>query len=433
MAASDIVRDFWLQKMVSVIWSDKHKFFEWKQDNSAGIKKGKDQFTPTADQLANIKGGLRKRLSRQLEQFVEAHERGDHVPDEVDPHLYEELLHYSMRNGQMTMEDKMFFLVQGIRYKLLSIDRLRALAGQSGGIVNQFPMIDYFKSKHNTYPEILALGKRLDEAKSGSERFSPGQKTTLWLHLEVLRDEGASSRISKASSGTRAEDLDHEDIPTIMAQADYETVKRMTDIISGGREKLSPEAVKNGYTGFGTKFKILARLAELGKFTQGDAMEAAKSVTAYILYDNIVTRNGADRENRSTLSWANIQGHGPSTGKYSVQDYRIPNNTFVKDLISGLGTSIDWAKVGVGPEQFVRSAEDISVRKDDEQSKNFKGIKSFEQELSRALADPANRQTLTRLLVKYADKLHEENGNDSLTRSAVEEYFKERSQHEKNG
>jgi hypothetical protein len=64
---------------------------------------------------------------------------------------------------------------------------------------------------------------------------------------------------------------------------DYKGVEELTGVLSGSRFKMSYEAAKNTYTGFGTKFKILARLAQLhkegkAKFTEEDAQEAEDEV-----------------------------------------------------------------------------------------------------------------------------------------------------------
>ncbi|PIQ75700.1 hypothetical protein COU78_02915 [Candidatus Peregrinibacteria bacterium CG10_big_fil_rev_8_21_14_0_10_49_24] len=336
-AHDDILRDKWIQKLVSEIWDDKDLYTQWRQKNDGAVDSGKKNFTAVVDQLSNVKGGLEGELKNQLELW-KLKEAGTISPD-LNPHLYEEILDYSMRNGKMSMEQKLFYLVQGVACGLLSIDRLRTLAGEKGGILNRYPWIDYFYKKNNSLSEVKALGKRLWEDKTP---FMPGSKTTMWLHLEVMRVESTRQRISKAISGTRAENLDHEDVPSLVANADWVNIDRMTGMVSGTREKLSPEAVRNAYTGFGTKFKALGRLVQLeekgiARFTDKDLAEAAKSIVAYIHMDNIFTRN-ASKGDRPQLTWDVIDTQeGPSTSDLTVGAYRTPQNEFVSDIIKDSG------------------------------------------------------------------------------------------------
>ncbi len=432
---NSVLRDKWLQRMVTVIWDDKEKFYEWRQANDSGIDSGKKKFTQVADQLSNLSGGMEGALERQLRMWVLAKKSGESVPDEVNPHLYEEILHYAMRNGKMTMEGKFFYLVQAARYGLLSIDRLQALAGQNGGVLNLFPFIDYFYKKNNTHPEIDAIGKRLEEGTADDERFKPGPNTTLWLHLEVLRNESARQRISKATSGSRAEGIDHEDIPTIMAQADYVTINRLTDIISGSREKLSPEAVRNSYTGFGTKFKILARLAELdregkARFTEADALEAAKSIAAYVHMDNIFTRNGNNEPRRSTIDWAELEQGAPSIPSgLTVASYRTANNNFTKALVSKLNDQFDWGEMNTSLDDYIRDPGSRNNRADADQKKNFQATISFNRQIITLLKDKGNREILKDLLIKYAGEFREENYGDKISKDKLGSYLDTRRKH----
>ncbi|MDA0376685.1 MAG: hypothetical protein O3A80_05280 [bacterium] len=431
---SDILRDKWLQKLITDIWGDKDKYFDWRQQNDGAIDTGKNKFTTATDQLSNVSQGLAGNLERQL-QLWEEYKDGDNIPEDVNPHLYEKVLHYSMDNGKMSMEEKLFYLVRGVSSGLLSIDRLRALAGENGGILNKFPFIDYFYGKNNSISEVQALAKRLNEG--GENAFKPGPKTTLWLHLELTRNESARARMAKATSGARTEQLDHEDIPTIISQMDYKGVEELTGVLSGSRFKMSTEAAKNTYTGFGTKFKILAQLAKLHKqgqaqFTEQDAQEAAKSIASYAHLDNILTKNGTDNTNRIEVTMDQIAGQkAPSSSGKVIKEFRDGNSKLVRNVIAGI--DLDWDAIGTHKDEYVRNeteeASQTIIDDNERQMRNFNATKKFSRELSKSLADASNRNKLIDILAGMADEFKEENYFDKIKIEEVEKYLGERRKH----
>ncbi|MBT3292703.1 hypothetical protein HN512_04270 [Candidatus Peregrinibacteria bacterium] len=415
----DVLRDKWLQKLISEIWDDKDLYTSWRQTNDSATDTGKKSFTPMVDQLANVGDHLNGELKNQLILYDEWKKTGESSP-ELNPHLYEEILDYSMRNGKMTMEGKLYYLIQGVATGILSIDRLRTLAGEKGGVLNMYPWLDYFYKKNNSLTEVQALAHRLTEPDKGPYEY--GQKTTLWLHLENMRTESTRQRISKAISGGRAEELDHEDIPTLVSQANHKDIERMTGMISGTREKLSPEAVKNTYTGFGTKFKIMAMLLEYEEkegvkaFTEKDLHDTVKSIVAYIHMDNVFTRNASSKD-KSTLTWDEMDNlSGPSTSTLTVSDYRTPQNSFVADIMrSNELDNIEWDDFeGITKEDVIRGEglDDKSVSR-----KSFKEkeqidrssimINSLYDKLEAALMEKP--ELVKKMLRKYAHQFNEEN------------------------
>jgi hypothetical protein len=417
----DLLRDRWIQKLITDIWSDKDHYYNWRRQNDDNFESGKKQFTSVTDQLSNIQGGLAAELKSMLEKFVAARTNEESIPEEVNPQKYEEILHYSIRNGKMSMQDKLFYLVQGIRHGLLTIDRLRVMAGEKGEILNLFPFIDYFYGHNNSMHEITALGKRLEES---GDPFKPGAKTTMWLHMELLRDKKAQERMSKALSGTRAEQIDHEDFPTLVSNMSYANINEMTGVLSGTRYKISYEAAKNAYTGFGTKFKILATLAELdskgqARFTEKDAAEAAKSIAAYIHMDNTFTGNTTDGNNRIKLSWDQIHEPGPSTSGLNVKEYRDGNGGFIQDILSGFSSSIDWNAMKDGnlvKNELVRSKaeekkETIISDEDNRKKRNFVAMGEFSRQLAKAIM--TNPDILKGILRSHRNNFLEENFADT--------------------
>lgn len=424
----DVLRDTWYRKMVTEIWKDKELYYQWRGSNDDKTESGKKHFTTFVDQLSNVGGGMRSELAKQLRLFVEwkKHPHGG-PPEDVKPHLYEEVIHYAIRDGKMTMEQKFYYLVRGVAEGILSIDRLRALAGEHGGVLNQFPFIDFFYQKNNSLPEVQALAKRLIENDDhGNDTFNPGVRTTLWLHLEVSREKSVQERLSKGTSKTGAEDIDHEDIPFFITQLDYNNgVRNLADVISGSRQKVSPEGWKNAYVGFSSKLKIFGRLAQmeeegLEKLTAADSRNLAQTIAAYIDMDNILTRNGSDKDSRPTLSEYQLDSAPVSgdNGKHTTRQYRETLNTFIGALMREFGPDIEqderWkkyhTKTKVTLSQYAPSDGMYQRNEEEIQKKVAAGTPYFVGALQNAIM--ADLPRFKRLLASFTEDLHDEGGSD---------------------
>ncbi len=443
----DVLRDIWLRRMVSDIWKDKELFYKWRTNNDSNTNSHKQKFIQTVDQFSNVQGGLSGSLQRQLQLYMNWKEASEHAghhipfPDEVKPHLYEQIIEYSIKNGKMTMEQKMYYLVQGVASGLLSIERLRALAGQNGGIINFFPYIEYFYGKNNTLPEIERIAKSLREESTPnnpSAPFKPGVKTTLWLHFNVAREEAVRARLSKGSTRI-AETIDHEDIPFFITQMDYSEMDTMADVISGSRQKVTPEGWKNAYVGFNSKFKIFANCALLEKkglerLSRSDARMLAQNLGAYIYMDNILTGSSRDKDARPMLSEYQMSTQSPSGAPGTVtRQYRDKMCDFIKNLYdSGLLKNIDWASIGVTPDELLPMMRGTYQRKISSDSVRY--MKSvvfpkFAAQLEKAIVE--NADTFKEILAKNEDKFLNEGGSDKLSREKVQELKeKEREQGE---
>jgi len=440
---SDVLRDTWLRKMVNALWNDKEQYYHWRQGNDSHFDSHKKEFTPMADQLANVQG-MAGELQKQLKLYVawkEKYKQGIHepMPDDVKPQLYEEVLHYAMRNGKMRMEDKFFYLIQAVRHGLLSIDRLRVMAGVGGEITLKFPFIDYFYQKNNTLPEVTRLGERLEEHGPDTDPFTPGAKTMLFLQLEMLREEMFRHRLSKALGRANIENIDHEDFPMIVAAVDWGFISEVTGLLSGDRYKITKESAKNSYVGFTTKFKAFSRLADmeregLARFTAYDAREIATAVTSFLHMDNILTRKGLDKLARLSLTTNDYNSTGPSTDGMAVKEFRDSSYAFIHKLFEQLGDNFKWKATGVEKEEYLHALGVLDVRgptvPDATQQKVFAAAPKVEEELKRALQ--AHTDTLKKVLNEQSDRstrnyLMEQGASkekEYLKKDVTTEYFK---------
>jgi hypothetical protein len=436
----DVLRDAWLRKVCTDIWDDREIYYGWRQQNDSSYDSGKSKYTAVTDQISNVSGGMKAELAKQLKMLCDARANNELPPQDVKPQLYEEVLTYAMRNGKMSMEDKFYYLVMGIHHGILSIERLRVIAGEKGEILGRFPFIDYFYGKNNTMAEIHRMAARLQE---DDVPFGPGLRTTMFLYYDVARSESVRARVSKVLSRA-AENIDHEDIPFIISQIDWNTANNLADVISGSRQKVTVEGWKNSYVGFNTFMKIqgdLVAMDDAGKdrFTKSDADSVARTITSYIYLDNILTKNGTDRPDatsRPSLEQEQLDTTCPSGGPIRTKEWRNKMNGFIAELLKdgNLGQYFppgtltykksDGSVVNITLEQF---APILTGDKEYDRGNNSKELKigvynatkQFSNRLREILAsDPQALATLKRVLRDHTGNLEYENAG-SNSRGAI--------------
>ncbi|MFA5273092.1 MAG: hypothetical protein WC353_02930 [Candidatus Peribacter sp.] len=362
----ETLRDKWLHKLIADIWTDKDMFNEWITGNSGNFDKHKQNYTHEADNFANIAGKTAYELHVMLKTYVECTNPHNPkpLPEEINPHHYEELLHYSMRNGKMSMEQKVYFLIQGVASGFLPLERLRVIAGEKGGVLLKFPFLDYFYQRHNTLPEIRDIAERITEyGPDGKPTFKPGTKTTMFMRLVILRDQKARERISKALD-KGAEGLDHEDIPYLATEIDWVKMDSLLGVMSGARSKVSKEGWKNAYVGFNEKFKVYADLARLARekkaiMTESDVRDLAQSIGAYIVMDNQMMRATSLKPGQVSLSSEALEIERPVSCPYvHTGAFRTRTRDFVWDLARAVGMQdSDVGVKGITMAQFLSNEE----------------------------------------------------------------------------
>jgi len=426
---SEAMRDKWLHKLISDIWGDKDMYDDWMTNNEGNYDKHKKSYTHAADNLSNVAGKMAHELRTILQLFVEHTDphtgqlkEGHILPEEVNPHHYEELLHYAMRMGKMSMEQKMFFLIQGIRYHLLPINRLRVLAGERGELLMKFPFLDYFYQRHNSYEEICHLGEKIEEGPDN--KFEPGLKTTIFMRLILLRDSKARERMSKAISKA-SEGLDHEDIPYLATEFDWSRIQNLFNTYSGTRSKVSVEGCKNAYVGFSEKLKMYAHLARLAKkgeatFTVADTRDIATSLAAFVFFDNQMMQV-FDVGNRVKLTETSLSEFTVANSACTTAQFRDPTRNLVADLTEGIGMRDEDLQMEGGKlSEFVPSAErDRGNPISPDKGKKYETIamKSFAKVFVDRLTQ--NPDLLINLLIKYEnaflDSTTDTSGESKLT------------------
>src|SRR3989338_5562340 len=244
----------------------------------------------------------------------------------------------------------------------------------------------------------------------------------------------------------------------IVGQINFNTVDEMLGHLSGDRFKITKEAAKNSYVGFNTKFKAMARLADmegekLARFTQGDAMSMAMSVTSFIHFDNLITRKAWEGNKRQSLTWNDINySTGPSTNGMPIKDFRNGAYGFIHDLLRQLEDEhiFDWNKIkretgdDFSKENFLQEIGEKFVSKSTatkEQRAALDAIEHFQTELETAFNTRQGQDILKKTLKRHCDRetmpenyIMEESASkkeEYLKKEFVEDFFSELSREER--
>jgi hypothetical protein len=351
------LRERWLHKIIGDIWGDYDLYdTKWKKTNDAAIEGGKEKWRDECDRLSNMANGLPGELARML-MIARQYQRDPTNPvirggmRTVSHTKYEKIIFYSIDNGKMSMEQKLFYLIQGIDAGIIMPDRLRSIAGETGKILNRFPVIDYFYQSNNTIPEISALARRLMENPGNPldpVNFKPGTRTTLWLNIEVAREKKVQERLRKGIDRA-ANDMDHDDFHIFLPRLDAAQIDQLAGPVGGARQKITRDAWQNGYVGFNAYFQSMAYLAQMDddkvpdqKFAAEDAADVARAVGAYLKMDGILTQRfvrEADLRIRPYLTPSELAFNRPVLGELRLIKYKTPLDSFVMNLMKAYGIS----------------------------------------------------------------------------------------------
>lgn len=430
----ETLREDWLRKVITDIWEDKDLFRKWRGTNHGAIEDEKKKFEQENDRLSNIEA-LGSYLGIMLRQAE--HEKRDHPdkPVTVNPHHYESIIEYGIVKGKMSMEQKFFYLVQGVRTGIIGADRIRRLAGEH---LNIFPVIDYFYQKNNSYAEIFALAERFLESNDldNPERYKPGLRTKMWLQLELGRETAFKERLSKGIDKA-GERMDHDDMHVFFPRADIQTLKDAASPQGGARMKFSREAWGNGYTGFNTFFKSIAALAYLdedpeisrkrkdAKFTSYDLQETCRAIATFVTMDGIMTNRYRDTiAARTRMSWEYMRSRGTVVQRnVPIIQQRRKVVAFIQEVLDTYGVNganaIDVANL-ISPEGQTLTDSD----EDKEKVAKFNRDSGILQETLTGIVRGDGGKELKKILQRHMDGFEDDRSGE-ITVDAVKRIYRE--------
>jgi len=130
---------------------------------------------------------MRADIEQKLRSVVQAKSMGNPLPEVDDHNFYEAQIEYAIRNGTMSVADKVYYLVQGIAHRIISLDVLNRLRHDREKLLNVFPVIAYFDDTMSTQEAIESLAAQLRESSDADHEndCKPGMKTMLWVERNL--------------------------------------------------------------------------------------------------------------------------------------------------------------------------------------------------------------------------------------------------------
>jgi hypothetical protein len=350
---------------------------EWFSKNISTYNSKKDAYEYKGKQLeADPKGsgGLNGELQRLLNDW----KAGEYV----NPHEYEELVDFAIKYGKMSMEDKVFYLLEGVTAKcpggpaagqtLLHLDRLGDIDGK---YLNQFPMLDFFTSPYEKplHPEYVNGNITIKETKGNykikdyenfrdhhyandSKKGKAGDEFSKFLWENMMMDLRFRQRLSKGLRG--AQNMDHDDAHIFIPPATMEDIATITSSHNGAQKYFTNEGYKNGYIGYnqylvslGNRHEQLQEMMDQGlnvepEQLQENGEQVLAAVQGYYLYDSYLDgRRDADDNRRARLGEARFDEYAVNDphmeGGMKVKDHKAQLDNLVKDICKAYNLQID--------------------------------------------------------------------------------------------
>ncbi|MFA7278383.1 MAG: hypothetical protein WC101_05400, partial [Candidatus Gracilibacteria bacterium] len=275
-------------KAIDSLWGDA-LYQGWANKNSGSYDSGMDGFNKSAAELESDPFSLGK-VSGRLKQMLKNQSEGGWV----NPQEYEGYVRFIIKNGKATVEDKVFYIVTGIASRIMTLERLGAIAND---MCNNLPFLDYFgdssskkmfQSKDGPYSinEISEMAKFFTKDPGVPEKgkYSPGPRVKEFLWKYALTHQKTQIRTNKAMRNADA-NIDHDDAHFIVPLLDEEWAGLACGNSAGSKKYFTTAGYLNGYPGFSEWLKTLS---------SSDNPEApekiAQSIKAFVRYDGLLSK-----------------------------------------------------------------------------------------------------------------------------------------------
>jgi hypothetical protein len=271
-----------IAKSCGIIW-DYDTYEHWLQENTSKYTSQMQNYKSYADQTAESPGNIDAAMATMLSAFKEEKRHG-HIP-KVDPHKYEELIHYGIEYGKGSPEGKLYFLIQGMACGLLSPDAASRL---NSNWINNYPVIDILgtSTDRGNKPTLRDIREwaRLDW-----DLNKPGAAFHKWWYTDVLHRPRVYQRVSKAL--VQGISQDHDDATGWFGAADVNVIEQCLSQNSQGF-RMPPTGVQNASIGM---LHYLDNMMEFGEEDMGLSGETgvneqfSRLIGAFCVYDGITT------------------------------------------------------------------------------------------------------------------------------------------------
>jgi hypothetical protein len=270
-----------LKEAIDSLWGE-GTYSDWFQRNKSSYASNLKNFYEEGKQLEGLQGGHGRRLSELLRQ----HKKGEYV----DAHEYEGLIMHAIEYGKSSMQNKIYFLVEGIAAvngdgrTILSFDRM---AHVNSEMLAKFPLLEYLcasvprpdgKGTHRwTIDDYKRWVSWFDEGNSMNCTSTPAVDRFMWKY--VIPSEPTKNRINKAFRN--GEQIDHDDMFAYLPPASEQVITDSTRATTGSKKFFTVEGYANAFPGFSEYFRSLS--------AAGNGTKLLQAIKSYYRYEAIMT------------------------------------------------------------------------------------------------------------------------------------------------
>ena len=201
-----------LDRACGYIW-DNDTFKGWDRANSGNYNsKGKD-YDAKLTAASETGGGVGTMMENMLKEWKQKGKAA-----KFDPLLYDRGIGYSIEQGKMGSEEKLYYLIQGIAYDIIPFER----GSHYTSLNNVYPAIEFFArgSNHKTlgYEGKVSMPLIRKVAEMDKASF------TDWWHYYVMNLPMVRQRLDKAITGGGK--MDHDDLTPFFPYMGVKTIEQ---------------------------------------------------------------------------------------------------------------------------------------------------------------------------------------------------------------
>ncbi|NIA02382.1 MAG: hypothetical protein GWP15_03285, partial [Nitrospirae bacterium] len=269
-----------LKDAIDSLWGE-GQFNEWYRQQKSTYLSNAKSYYEKGKELEGVEGGPGRRLA----VLLDTHKRGEFV----DPHEYEGLLLFSLDFGKATMQEKLYYMIEGVAAEnmhgrtILSFDRM---AHMNSEMLHKFPILEYMCStvtredgqKHTfTVDDYKQWVSWFDKDNKMNSTPTAAVDEFLWRY--AIPNDGTQNRINKDLRN--GENLDHDDMFAFLPPASTGVITDACKSTTGSKKFLTVEGYANVFPGFNQYFKSLSEYGYIDKL--------AEAVKSYVRFEGIMT------------------------------------------------------------------------------------------------------------------------------------------------
>lgn len=416
---------------IDALWGE-GQASQWIQENISKYNSNKNNFEYIFKQTENDPKGIGGPAGRCRDLLATWRQGGY-----VNPQEYEEMIDAAIKYGKMSAEGKMFFIIAGVLARqgnkdsgetLLHLDRLGELDSK---YLNQFPILDFFTTKHIFDPTIwneekkewgvLRKPNKLSDYERWMQEYfpddfkkgEPAAQFSRFMWEVIMPNEEVRTRMSKGIRN--AENMDHDDAHLNIPPLTPTEVDNVTTGPSGQKKYFTNEGYMNAYPGFNHYIVSLSYLLEEErdeKKKQNYLYALRDTLNGFIRYDAILDNRfkRSEKDHRARLDDRHFKRKTVVGGSVLCGEYQAQVRNIVIEIARAYGENLSWLygkKYGL----------------DAEGERNQREYETKVEQLKDKIADMIQSDEGVKAVeaIKRARALAEENERDSRALSGIPE------------